>query len=154
VNSKEKKSLTSPVNSFYLCLIRSAIKGWLGQQGRGNTKSARRRQRQMSAPKTGTARHQEPRGSPDQTTPKGSARDDRRPQSWRTMKLNSPQGGHAERTPTPRKRNRKGLDSKVSQITVAWRKSGASAIDEWTRIIPARFGPRCVFINGCFLICP
>jgi hypothetical protein len=29
--------------------------------------------------------------------PRGSVRKDRRPQSWRTRKLNSPQGGHAKR---------------------------------------------------------
>jgi large subunit ribosomal protein L3 len=57
----------------------------------------------------------EARGSPDQTTPKGSARDDRQPQSRGSKKLNPPQGGHAERTPTRWKRNRKGPDPKVSQ---------------------------------------
>jgi ribosomal protein S30 len=45
--------------------------------------------------------------------PKGSVRDDRRPQSWRPWKLKPK--GYAERAPTPRRRNRKEPETKVSQ---------------------------------------
>jgi hypothetical protein len=53
-------------------------------------------------------------GESDQTTPKGSAREDRRPQSWRPLKLNPASAGQAEGAPTPRGRNRKVPDAKVS----------------------------------------
>jgi hypothetical protein len=82
--------------------------------------------RQSPPQKAGTARHQEQRGSPDQTKPKGSARDDRRPQSWRAQTLNSPQGGHANRTPTPGKRNRKEPDPMVNQNNSSLAQTGTS----------------------------
>jgi len=127
VYSKDKKHLISLFGSPYLCFIRSAIKGWLGQQGRGNAKSARRRQRQKSAPD-----NQVPQGAGSE----GESRSDnaerqreRRPagSELKTGKLNQSKDGHAERDSTPRRKDRKEPEPKVSQITVAWRKPEASA---------------------------
>ncbi|MFA4863797.1 MAG: hypothetical protein WC605_08510, partial [Bacteroidales bacterium] len=75
---------------------------------------------------------------------KGSVRDDRRPQSWRTRTL-KPQG-HAERAPTPRKRNRKEPDSKVSQTNSSLAQYGSFGDRKVNEDHPARFGPRCVFV--------
>ena len=78
--------------------------------------------------------------------PKGSVREDRRPQSWKTMKLNPAKAGHAKRPPTPRKRNRKEPDSKVSQNNSSLAQAGSFGDRRVNEDHPARFGPRCVFI--------
>jgi len=79
--------------------------------------------------------------------PKGSVRNDRRPQSWGARKLHPPQGEHAEGTPTPRRRNRKEPDSKVSQNNSSLAQIGSFGDREVNEDHPARFGPRCVFVH-------
>ena len=51
MDSKDEKPLTCEIDSLYLCFIRSAIKGWLGQAGQKQRLVRKEEAESKSAPK-------------------------------------------------------------------------------------------------------